>query len=454
MTDDFLNITEKEDFTKWYDKYNISHNDLSKYIKNGNMKIKAKNNVATKLQELDGKNYKKIQILNGKFADHTHLINTFDIQLDPTLKKKVMDNIPKNLDKLSMALAIYVELNKVLRFDLKYWALKGSNFNEDVLNLFFKDSKEINQKNNRVICALWSKIYGKLIEEAKTGIKVYINEMEQPSKGDPREKLVNGIKSSNFSHRFIFLVDDDFILAADATDSLYNNKDKTSTTDLVRAQLGWEPAGINALYSTSDIDISEIYKSMGYKFYGLSVKEKAELSKDIHTLNEIMGTRESLTNKLLNVNGKKDLNINFKKIDFILENISEISKNKNLEPYEIESYLSNFMYFVLSKEERENVKLLDCYRKENNRYMLYPLIRFNLGTATKKEYKYLLYEEGRGFYQTSYKKLKNRQFIVDTYNLYYIIDKKFVNEKNIGEIEKIKQIYRDEYNEEIKVKER
>ena len=155
--------------------------------------------------------------------------------INKEFEERIFENIPEDLDDHEMARAIYIELNKRVKYDQNYLYGNGTLDDNFVEKLYNKNIEEITLENNELICKGWSELYGHLLK--KKNIDSYI--------------------MGKSKHKYINLIADGQVIKADATNTAVG-EDKTSMNDLVRAKLNIPPAG----FETKGKDFEELDKKL------------------------------------------------------------------------------------------------------------------------------------------------------------------------------------------------
>ena len=190
------------------------------------------------------------------------------IKLNEDFTNAVMSNIPKNIDKISLARAIYIELNKRVKYDEKF-SFYDQDLSLDFINKIYNmDINKVGKENNKITCKSWSEIYVDLLK--MNDIKAYI---------------VGG------NHKYVKFFIKGEIFTADATEQkirdnimefINKNKNKNknekqeereSMTDLARAKYGIKPEGFTC-ESDYMFDFDKIDSELNYGFKPTKINEE------------------------------------------------------------------------------------------------------------------------------------------------------------------------------------
>ena len=290
-----------------------------------------------------------------------------DLFIDPELEKKIMANIPKNLSDELMAYNLYIELNKAVSLDSRFYITHQDNTDDYNAKLLSQDINEANPNN--LICKIWSDMYYYLIKKY-TNIDCFISMKSRNGDG----------------HRYVMLLmDNGETIAVDGTNVVHDNMLNTNFTDILRCKLGLPTVNFS-LYQDYHIQKTEF-------------DNKEDPKEIIKKMLNIIGSKEELKS-LNNLLAHDTLDTKNKLLLFI----NFIENRKNLDSISMRSLLSNLVYLFFNEEE--NVDLLDFYKElDDGQYEYINCIR-NINPETKEKI-YLLFDKNLGFIETTYDELKN-----------------------------------------------
>ena len=290
-----------------------------------------------------------------------------DININPELEKRIMENIPKNLSDELMAYNIYIELNKQVSLDSRFYITHqdGSDkYNEKLLSTSIDKTNE-----NNLICRTWSDMYYYLIKKY-TDIECYI-----------RMKTSEG-----FGHRYvILLIDNGNTIAVDGTNVVHDNMLDTNFTDILRCKLGLPTVNFTA------------YKD--YRLEKNTIDGKLNPKEVIEKIINISGTKEEIENMNnlimnngLDTKGKLKLFMDF------------IEKRKDIDSISMRSLFSNLIYLFFNGQEK--VYMLDYYKElDDGQYEYINCLKYFDDDV--KDYIYLLLDKELGFIETSLEEINN-----------------------------------------------
>ena len=136
----------------------------------------------------------------------------------------ILDDMPNGLDDLKKARTLYLKLNQSVKYADEWIAMKeDSNFQNKMVEMYYKHFDISNMPDDSVVCSNWSNIYYDLLNEA--GI-------------DPSKINIINQNSELGVHRFVKIeLDNGQIILADATNNI------NGMTDLLNAKLGKKTGG-------------------------------------------------------------------------------------------------------------------------------------------------------------------------------------------------------------------
>ena len=284
-----------------------------------------------------------------------------DIKINPELEKRVMENIPKSLSDILMAYNIYIELNKAVSLDSRFYINGQFDVDEYNTDLLSKNIDEAS--SNNYICKIWSDAYYYLIKKY-TNIDCFISLKTKDGEG----------------HRYVMLLmDNGETIAVDGTNVVHDNMLDTNFTDILRCKLGLPTVNFTS-----------------YKDYHLkkdNFDEKAEPKDIMQKILNIAGTKEEIQklNELIK-------NSNLDTISKLKLFIDFIEKRKDLDSISMRALFSNLVYLFFKGQER--VKALDYYKEiDNGQYEYINCVKYT--DPKTNEDVYLMLDKELGFIETN-----------------------------------------------------
>lgn len=290
----------------------------------------------------------------------------YNVNIDKKLKEEILSNMPKNLNKLEIAIFIYIKLCKLFNFDLEYYInktkvpsyIKGNNMNE---------IKDINLLNLNVVCYQFNTIFAKLLSEY-----------------DIDFEIKHSTGNQGIYHAWTKVKIDNILISFDFAHKIFGQ------LDLLEAKLNNPLKGIK-LYNKNSNVVNEFNGSLN-KIYSY-------INKDIKNINN---SYDDIINSL-------DKNFN---IDEIIKYLVNLVENKNLKEIESIGFLVILINKLSKKYNIEHVYLINNIGNELQLLLLLIL---------KKENNYDYY-----IYNPSYslKRVDNEtlEFYLKN-NMYEMVDK-------------------------------
>ena len=175
--------------------------------------------------------------MNDKFTSQTIL--------NAELKNKIFETLPRNYNKMEIAIYLYIKLAQIFSYDSEYYIFDGdkkiAQKHETIVNL-----EKFNQQNNEIICYEFTALYAKLLEMFEIEFKV---------------KYKKDIEHFGGQHTNLTFFYDDFEIYADSVTSILDG-------DLFRSKIGLDLVGIlckndNAsMQNTFLSTLTSVYKSL------------------------------------------------------------------------------------------------------------------------------------------------------------------------------------------------
>ena len=255
-----------------------------------------------------------------------------NIKLNEKFENLVMQDISPKLTGIDLAFAIYNQLNKRVKYNPAFFALDQDLDLEFLKSIYEENIEKINEKDNKVVCSTWAKLYAYFLE--KNGIETYI--------------------SKRGRHKYVQAFVGDKRIQADATNPSNSLEDPSKLTDLVRSKLGLRPAGFN-VYDMNN-NRQEIGKEIDivkndYTKIDYSTVENTEEYKELMNL---LDDGKDYTKTILELDDEED---SMKNIMTKITFINETMKQTKLDNIENLGYLIHVFGNVLTKEERKRVIL-------------------------------------------------------------------------------------------------
>lgn len=263
--------------------------------------------------------------------------------LDTNLEHKVMEDVDLNDDAFFIARHIYINLCKLVSFDVNFFAYGSTLDNEITKQIWNKNISQINLIDNAVICNTFSKIYASLLN--KIGIET---------------------KMAGSYHKYNFLNANGTLIEVDATNKINDNN--VSTYDIARVQMGLGTAGFKCYDKHKDI--ADMIRKSNFKiqYNQKTIDELLEESQlknfDLDILNNIC-QNTNMSGLELIIYVKLLLNrtfMNFIQIDYILKKIDNVNFEACL------LILYDNVYYILSKKGISSINIEELtWLKQNNK---------------------------------------------------------------------------------------
>jgi len=237
--------------------------------------------------------------------------------------EKIISDMPNGLDDLEKARYFYLEIAELFSFSTKL-----NNTSENEFVKMYNESYNLEQiKNNQIICKNWAAIYSYLLN--RVGIKNTI------------------IKSG---HEYVEFEYNDKIWFADATTGEYTDLarikfgDETFNFGVAASQKIEKPIAAVNINDSDNSRIKEIDKKFT-KYQNRKDKMKILISK----LKEVSTSNLSPANK----------------VSFLFKTIGTLSDGY----YESKDFVRDIENYVLSAEEKKNIKGVELKRTNKNGYV-------------------------------------------------------------------------------------
>lgn len=280
----------------------------------------------------------------------------------------VMKNISKNLTDELMAYNIYLELNKIVSLDSRFYITEQCNndYNDVLRNQMINDVDI-----NSLICKSWAEIYYFLIKKY-TSIECYIY----------------GLMGKSFGHKYVvLLMGDGSVIAADGTNVVYDQQFNMSATDILRCKLGLPTVNFTFY------DQYYINNTSG----GLKQSGCVDL---LNRFINVIGTKEEIEKfKMLMVSGNFSFNNRLNLfIDFI-------NARKDIDDISMACLFQNLIGLFFS--DNDNINYIRYYQEfDSGRYCYVNGIKYMKADALK--YVYLIIDKNLGFVEVSHDCLNDK----------------------------------------------
>lgn len=292
-----------------------------------------------------------------------------NIELNPEFEKQIMKDIPKSLSDELMAYNLYIELNKNVSLDSRFYITKqvrdDEGYNKNIAN------KKIDEVNpNNLVCKTWSEIYYYLIKKY-TNIDCYIG---------------SNSRSRDAHHYVVLLLDNGETVAVDGTNVVHDRKLGTNFTDILRCKLGLPTVNF-ALFQDYHRHLEDV---------GIEKKEPKNLIEEIFNIvgsrKEIEELGELIKSNNLDTNSKLKLLMEF------------IENRKDLDSISMRALFSNLTYLFFRGNEK--VSSASFYKElDDGQYEYVNCLCYRDKDTNEKIY--LLFDKDAGFIKTSLEDIDN-----------------------------------------------
>lgn len=370
---------------------NKPYNDIPIYsLVNAFSNLTNKNNHYIGEKEGEDINKKCQDICN--FYNIVNKLETEDkpnYDLNKGLENKLSAKCNSSADKFEFARRLYLQSCEILDYDVNFMASKDDNPRKE--NIYNTPIKNINVKENKVVCKTWAEIYASMCN--KNGIKAIIC-------GD--------------YHKYVVIDCDGIIIKADATNIYSNDNEDIMMPDIQRVKLGLKTAGYTPISNSktfyeklNDTDKKIDYEGNMYISDKQKLIEEYEKISSIPQINDDILTRLNIVHDILN----KRKNI-------------DVSKS-----FSAQVYFKRIMKLILTEEQLNNTKLFLIAKKGiTNNFESNAIFRI----ATDNNFEYFTFGKN-GLSKISYPILN--QMI--NLNLIKMIDKNDINELQRGEMNEL-----------------
>ena len=311
--------------------------------------------------------------------------------------EKIIKDMPENLSDLEKAKYLYMEIGKVLSYNLEFKYCQDYRFQEDIYGeeISIEDIEKGDYQNKIIIVCSQA---GKIIQEAleRVNIKSHLFGYE------PREcshiDVVANIDGKNYCL--------DIAL------------------DLANIQKGFQTTGFalkNKLYDGTKCDtlkkeeIKQIDEKLGYCKDGMYMDDVINMiKKEINDSENIHEFMRKENPELNNVKITKDMILKYK-IDFIYKYMkNNIEEENKMNIYEVKSYYRNIFRSILTPEEIIKNNNYDFYYNEDGKIKNSSIAEYDF----ENELIYYIYDDKkRGYEKISNDELKEISKNITFYEL-------------------------------------
>ena len=245
-----------------------------------------------------------------------------NVEIDPDLKKEIIKDIPANFNNLEKAIYIYIKMCRLLTYDEEYFAVnqKGKS-TEKHKNIDYV--KQINLKNNKLVCFEFNIIYSKLLNELGLNFSSEYKGMIGEAYGDAH---------ANLEFRY-----EKFLVKADSVTSILCG-------DLLRAKTNDKLVGLSCLNKNEDT--KKEFEKILYDVYKVILTQEQD-TKKFYSFEEILKEYNKLSEKV-EITLKEKLSILIDKVN-----------NANMVGVDTMSYLLSLRKVLFNEIEREkNIKIV------------------------------------------------------------------------------------------------
>ena len=325
--------------------------------------------------------------------------------------EKIIKNMPENLSNLEKTKYLYMEIGKVLSYNIEFKYCQDYRFQKDIYGeeISIEDIEKGDYQNKIIIVCSQA---GKIIQEALKKVNI--------------KSQLFGYEPGECSHI-------DVIANIDG-----KNYCLDIALDLANIQKGFQTTGFalkSKLYDGTKCDtltkekIKQIDEKLGYCKNGMYMDDVINMIKqEINDSENIQEFMRKENPELNNVKITKEMILKYK-IDFIYKYIkNNIEEENKMSIYEVKSYYRNIFRAILTAEEMLKNNSYDFYYYENGKIKNSSISEYDI----KDELIYYIYDDKkRGYEKISNEDLKK---ISNNINFYELKPKLFYREtKDIDE---------------------
>lgn len=348
-------------FLEFENNKDIFKLDMNAYLSGLNQMIDYYNKSNIEINNKQMERFKQIIKLYSLEMKKYHTLDgyKYDEDLNEELVNKVLENVDLNLDPFTLSRAIYINLCKLVTYDVEFTALDQDLTNEKALEIYERSPENIDVNNNKIVCKTWAEIYQNLLE------RVNIN------------AVVVGKK-----HKYVQFDCDGTLMMADATNSHYERTSNFYLDDITRIQIGLPTAGFRCLEDDKNIDLPLKKADEKIEYYKTSIER------------EFMALERSYCTVKPKVIDSEN---NIKEQCIFLQSILD---NTNLVGFELNKYATMILKNIFSGLDIEHFHSI--IKDENNKIessLIFTILNNN-------EYKYMLYTKSSGLKEMSKEQLE------------------------------------------------
>lgn len=298
----------------------------------------------------------------------------------------IIENMPKNLTDIEKVRYLYIEIGKIISYNVEYRHCIDTRFAKDIY-----DEKitigSIERKNYQNKIILVCKQASEILNEA-------LNEINIKSK-------CSGLEEGDQYHVDVLVSVNNKKYSLDLIRDAANIQKGLKTMGFATSKKTYN--GINCDTITQD-NLKIIDKKLGYCKNDMYMDEailmlKEEMKNVENIKKYILQENPSLNNEKMS----KDIILKYK-INFIFRFIkNNLNEKDKMELVEIKAFYGRIFKEILLKSERDNIKIYDFYYKKSNKINYSTVFENKL----EKENVYYIYDdEQRGFIEITKEKLQ------------------------------------------------
>ncbi len=256
---------------------------------------------------------------DGMENENKKTINLNEINIDPQLKNKILEDIDLFEKKEEKAIYIYIKMCKLLTYDSEFFAVEQDD-NYEVVRKHknIANIKNITLKNNKVVCYDFNAIYLKLLNLIGINANLHFNTIQEYGK----------------SHMYLSYKIDDYLIKADPVMSIIGG-------DIYNAKVNRNLKGL--IFLNKEIDIQD-------KFYHIVLDVYKKLS------NNQLIRKESIIDIEREYNIISILNLNiYEKLALLIDKVNK----SNFVGIDSLSYLLDLRKILFTEEECDkNIRIV------------------------------------------------------------------------------------------------
>lgn len=282
---------------------------------------------------------KKIDIEAINKITTTNSVEILLNELNETLKKNILMNIPTNFNSLEKAIYIYIKLCKTLTYDEEFFA-----FDQEILGTINHEAinniSHIDPINNKAVCYEFNAIYSKFLYEL--GINYTTN--------------ANFTLDFEGGHENLQFRYDKFIVNADSVEYILSG-------DLVNAKLNYPLYGLNC--KNKNLETKEEFNNTLEKVYNIVAQQEENNIKFLKA-NSVVGSEETfdeIRNQYNNNIPKSNIELGLHdKFDLLIDKI----KNTDFSEFDTMAYLKKLHKIIFTKDERHSHINMEILKSNEN----------------------------------------------------------------------------------------